>query len=759
MKTVLRAVSCSFLALAATSASAQTSANVVDIDDRGDNNRARVSNDLAGNVDNRVDIAFVGNSNDATVDQQGSENNVDLSHQGSLNRHLSRQIGYRNSVKLQQIGDENYSYVDQYLDPRIAVVGDRSVEVTQHGTANSSLVTQIHWDNEATVIQGLDGAQSVGASSTILQYSAGNVANVTMTGGGKDASNRSIIEQTRIDPIVTNNHADAVINGSENFSYLYQSGAEQRASHRQSGTQNTIVSRSTGNLHTNNVSQSGLRNSSNVIQVAGNGNTSNIMQNVGDSIVVLVQAGSNNNSSVLQNFGGNSAAVYQNGNFGVSSIGQDGAGNTARVAMTGLSDSSANSSVIVQNRVDGPNLNNSAEVFLFGSGNVSNIAQVGSNHVATVSLRGGGVPQGPDFRMQGNIASVYQRGQQGGHRAAIEAREAVGSYTRINQDGEDPVRMNDASVYHFGRYDQVTINQWVRFPGDRGATADVAVMGENGFIEINQFGNNQAFVTQGLGFENQLNITSYDSGGSPRNGVYRPNNEPFEGLNVVSASQYGNQNSASVWQEGARNRANLWQRSGAFGNSANINQGMQVADPGGINCWPRCQRTFDSLATIDQDGGFNNASITQYGARVGAITQHGESAIASIRQYGGAEAIIFQSMTTGISSQFAPASGRSTDQYYFAGGARPTQASIHQRAGAISARIEQHGRGQFALIEQTGANTASIWQGADATNATAVIIQTGSGNSYRIEQSVAGQYEHVTQSGTNNSVTTVVKRP
>ena len=77
----------------------------------------------------------------------------------------------------------------------------------------------------------------------------------------------------------------------------------------------------------------------------------------------------------------------------------------------------------------------------------------------------------------------------------------------------------------------------------------------------------------------------------------------------------------------------------------------------------------------------------------------------------------------------------------------------------LSARIEQRGRGQFALIDQNGFNKASILQDVNATNATAVITQSGSANVYNVVQTQAGQYINVSQTGTDNSITDVINRP
>jgi hypothetical protein len=136
--------------------------------------------------------------------------------------------------------------------------------------------------------------------------------------------------------------------------------------------------------------------------------------------------------------------------------------------------------------------------------------------------------------------------------------------------------------------------------------------------------------------------------------------------------------------------------------------------------------------------------------------------VASITQFrtASAEASILQTAGVGLSAAGDPSSGAVGDPSYFAGGSRAAEARIRQTGLAVTARIEQRGRGQYGFVDQSGANNmASILQDVNATNATAIITQTGSGNSYSVVQTQPGQYINVSQTGTNNSVTNVVTRP
>jgi hypothetical protein len=73
------------------------------------------------------------------------------------------------------------------------------------------------------------------------------------------------------------------------------------------------------------------------------------------------------------------------------------------------------------------------------------------------------------------------------------------------------------------------------------------------------------------------------------------------------------------------------------------------------------------------------------------------------------------------------------------------------------ANVEQQGLGQYAEINQNGrGNNAGILQGMGATNAVAIIQQTGDGNTFFITQSAPGQFQRVVQNGNNNANTTVI---
>jgi len=789
----------SFLALMAGAAFAQVTTvgtNRSEVQDSGRDNRAQVENSAEGNDRNSSLIEFLGNANRASTIQVGDDNNAATRASGDLNTAAIRQFGFRNRATLHQTGNGNGSSVDQYLDPRIDVVGDRIAFVAQLGDNNSSSVVQVAWNNNANVQQGTSNeTKSHGAVSTIYQFSAGNTATVTMVGGSSDAANRSHVEQTRIDPIVTNNNATVNVNGSFNLTYLFQAGARNTASHSMTGTQNTIIGKSYGNDVQSSVVQEGFRNFATVNQFAGVRNSSRVWQlngSAGDRQVYVLQAGSDNSSIVFQQLSQNTAFINQSGLGTESTIFQSGGGGFARVNLLDGSLGALNKSMIRQGVFREPlDTRLVADVTIRGLGNESDITQTGVRHVASVDIAGGGIgtrPNNSTLRM-GNSVSIEQNRallnnpppiNGAGHFARVQVglvpSGGIGTLTSIKQEGEHASIGNDAIVRQDGQFDAVGVLQRTRYAGvDGGAVANVAARGDSNSISLAQYGRQFAFVTQGFGRDSVLRIASYDASGSKEiffNGVSSgPVFVGPRGNNIVNAAQYGDQNTTDVWQEGTDNSATVWQKVGSSKNSAVFFQGRYVGDGNSIDgypCTPQCQFAYNSSASITQAGRFNWGFAIQYGrgSKIN-IEQYGSGAAfplitqASVYQYTGtAEASILQTEGVGPSSPGDPSSGAPGDPKYFAGGARSAEARIQQSGLDLSARIEQRGRGQRASIEQSGtANLASILQDANATNATAIITQSGSGNSYNVGQTQPGQYINVSQTGTNNSVTNVITRP
>jgi hypothetical protein len=785
----------SLIALMAGTAFAQVTivgANRSEVQDNGRDNKTLVEQATQDSDRNSSLIVFDGSGNRATVGQVGFDNGSTSRHQGSNNTSAVRQLGFRNSATLLQVGNGNGSSIDQYLDPGVGRYPDRVAVVEQRGNANSSSVVQVNGSNTATVRQGTATEASNGGVSTIYQFSSGNTATVTMVGGSPDAANRSHVEQTRIDPVFTNNDATVNISGSFNLSYLYQVGARNIASHTATGTQNTIVGKSYGNSLTSSVSQAGYRNFVTVNQFAGDRNFSKVEQRDdganfgpgGDRQVYVSQGGSDNSSTVIQRFSQNAVVVNQQGAGTVTDIFQNGAGNFARANLLNGSLDALNKSTILQewdqNNVDTRHI---ADQTIRGLGNESSISQRGVRHVASVDMAGGGVGMDDATRRRGNSVAVVQDPRLAnspsgpalygaGHAARVQVGllqgGGVGTVTSITQSGQHSNIGNDAVVRQDGQYDRVTVSQSIGFvEAEGGAVANVATRGLLNQVTINQFGRQFAFVTQGFGRESSFTSTSYGSGGR-RNGFLMG---PGIGNNSINASQYGDRNTASVGQEGSFNGTTIWQTIGSSDNSISVIQGIrtfQAPEGFGQACSFGCEMAGNSTAAATQSGRFNSASITQYsGASHATINQIGTGS-SGLRNAAGivqfrttsAEASILQAAGVGPSAAGDPASGAVGDPSYFAGGARAAEARIRQTGLAVSGRIEQRGRGQYAFIDQSGVNNfASILQDVDATNATAIITQSGSGNSYNVVQTQPGQYINVSQTGTNNSATNVVARP
>jgi hypothetical protein len=786
-------------------ASAQTTFNGTNrstVNDSGVNNQATVSNATPGNDNNVSVITFEGRDNRATVDQVGDDNSSTSSHVGDSNTSRLRQTGIRNTASLLQAGNGNSSNIDQHLDPSIAFVEGRSAVVEQRGSNNGSILTQINRNNSATVLQGSAEIASQSGSSQIFQFSASNIARVSMLEGSAAAPNTSVIEQNRIDPTETRNFADVSIRGFGNGSNVLQMGQDSSTTIAQLGRDNRSRSSTIGNGSRSVVRQTGNGNSVSLNQADGDRNSSSIDQHLDPSIAIVgnrqasvEQHGSDNSSTLTQVNADNRATVVQGvvepgrrllsqGN--ISQILQFSAANTARVFMFDGSVQAPNKSVVEQTRIDPIVTRSLADVSIRGFGNESNIFQAGNEHVAELSMLGGGA--GVDAATQrrlGNTSFIVQSSSFKGHSARVSIgtnvpQQGVGTVNRIEQRGDHRTISNDAIVWQRGQFTSLDIRQRIRgAQDDGGSLADIAQSGTLNAISVAQIGRHSAAVTQGLGQNSRLTLTQYDSGGGPRAGVpddgtrlFSPG-DVYRGNNSFLAAQYGDRNRIEGWQEGSDLSVTVWQKLGSSDNLLSLNQGRRNPQAG--------QFAFTSSATVTQDGRFNVSEVNQYSRDAGiTVEQFGTGSAelpnrVTVRQFSlNGFVNVLQTAGVGPSSTGDPASGNSADQnrqatgdpsapadpFYFAGGARSAEAIIFQSTTNSTATIEQRGRGQFASIEQLGTNNqASILQDVGATNATAVIRQEGSGNSYSVTQTRPGQYIAVSQTGTNNSVTNVVERP
>jgi len=426
-----------------------------------------------------------------------------------------------------------------------------------------------------------------------------------------------------------------------------------------------------------------------------------------------------------------------------------------------------------------------------GFGNESAVSQNGVDLLAGVSILGGATASGgqadPETgRTNGNRSSISQTGK--GLTAAVSAgalRNLPGrgnlstiEQTNANYSGETRPG-HTALVWQRGLFETNLIRQAdgsstrpVQQPvnyrdGSRGqAFADVSQSGERSFAEVQQFADNFARVTQGLGSRGRVRIEQVDAGDYEVTIAAEPGSSP-RAFNRADVAQYGDNNALDLAQDSVGATAVVFQRRGSSFNSAVIAQGVRNAetqDPN--NPTPTRNETFSLFTDVTQGGTRNLADIGQWGVSLRAVVDQSGSGTASmpnrvqIRQRGrGNSAFAEQSGTVGPSAAGSPSSGQAGDEFFFAGGARSAEIAIIQSNIGNSATVTQLGTGQLARIEQTGPrNRGSILQEAGATNATAVIRQSGSDNSYSVTQTQPGQYLLVRQTGSNNSVTDVVRR-
>lgn len=524
-----------------------------------------------------------------------------------------------------------------------------------------------------------------------------NTSDITQTGTG----NQAAIENNQAGN--RENRSVAVQNGFANSLTVLQVGTFNRSDGTQTGDENTYVHTQTGDFHEAATRQSSNRGASAVRQV-GQSNRASVEQ----------RGGNRNYSQVAQG-----VEVADADFFNALSATTARAGNDNRVTVLQVGNDLASS---IRQRASATGVaagNNIAEVTQRGRFNISNIFQ----------------------ESRGNTATVYQF--EGG---AVETDRNSTTITQGNTgatSGANPLSNNRASV---------------------------AVSGQDNAATLVQDGRgNVGEVTQGIGRGNRTEI-SQTGFGTP---------------NRAAVAQYGNANRVTIVQDANGANADIWQQAGVTAASGNneavVRQGTGAtgSDPFSAaffgNGAPTGAATGSQRVDITQGNNPGTASwnvvqILQDGLDVTAtVTQGGTGSsalpnIVRIAQQGGSagtnSAIAIQRAGTGPSAADAAATGDPGDPFYFAGGARSAEINILQSGSGNQATIEQRGLGQFGRIEQGpgSGNVASILQEAAATNATAVIVQTGSNNSYSVTQDQANQYIHVSQTGNGNSVTDVIRR-
>ena len=746
--------------------------NVVTVDQLGDDNRSFV--DITGNT-NTVDHDQAGDENFASTTINGSNNRSDIEQRDENSSATVSITGNRNTSSVLQGastgdagGGASLASGGQNNVATILLRGNNlSSSVTQGGT-NATGATG--GDNSATVdlssaVATVTTAGVATQSSTITQSSRGNTARVVIREGATSADdfNSSAITQnntlfsggsttgtfTSGAPTATNNPrsdnvADNSIAGVGNRVVVNQDGVQNfsSASVSRGGTGATSgtpaafnglavpANRRAGNDVT--VTQSG-RNLSSQIAVGGReaaqgrGNQLALTQR-GTSTGATTDASGTTTGGVATTTAGeegrnHSATVYQFGQLGRIDITQEN--NTASTAVT---------------------TSNTAGV---QSGSVADVSQ--SSFAGTVTLRQSGTNTA--FLSQGGGAADTGSNTSGNNVLTVSQIDA-GDLASTSTGSTDPfggtgtttpgeTRSNIVLASQAGRFNTATVNQ-------NASNASASVFqrrgSTNATVLINQgtgagFGSVAAPSATAVGASANLTadveqggrgtIDIRQDGGSLRARVNQ-NNSDFSGAgnetgatpSVAQISQISVFNSALVNQTGSSNSATVDQRSS--GTSALVNR-----------------------VTITQAGGSVNGANTATARQISAATALQSGTTAGSGVSGGTAAV---------------AAGPSGDPDARAAGARSAEIVISQTNNATatssnngpnSATVEQRGAGQYGEITQNGRNnTAGILQEAGATNAVAIIRQTGFGNAFFITQTAPGQFFRVTQDGSGNNVVT-----
>ncbi len=628
------------------------------------------------------------------------------------------------------------------------------------------------------------------------QIGTGNVANVDNTAEGNLGNSSTVIQNGNF------NTATVFQRELFNLSFIQQVGSSNEAVHQQSGTSNSADTREIGDSLKSAVAQVGTSNAATVMQ-AGASNISTVRQGY---ILDAAHPDGEFRATVL-----NSATVDQNGYGLASEIGQRGASTSAPAANSNTAtvfqrSTTFTSSVQQTSRIIQESRGNFAEVFQFEgdaatpnsiaitqrnssatvatglSSNWASVAQEGAGHTSTVTQDG--FRSSATVRMQGggtattsaNQVSITQSGDDltASYRLRpLTSSGAVGNTAMVQQSGTN----HTTDVYQFGSADSATISQSNGVDtgtyGSGGSARGQIFLSQNAVgdsASINQSGDNFADVTQAFGSGSSTAITQTDAG--ELSGA--------RGRNSVIVSQYGLANGTTVAQNAIAASATTWQQVGSSANALTIGQGtggtglISTTGVTGFAAGPTGSGSSQLSADVIQAGTRNEATVYQDGTSLtAAVSQYGSGNsafknLAFVSQTGFSNsAITHQATGVGPSSAGDPPSGNSSadngggaaDEFYFPGGARSAEINILQTNSGNVASAYQYGRGQVARIEQSGNNNvAGIRQGSEATNATAVIRQSGDSNTYYVDQVMAGQYILVAQTGVNNVATNVQQR-
>jgi hypothetical protein len=537
MRTRLLPIGISFAALAAASAAAQTTTDAAGNTESiqcSVGSSCDVDNQVTGNDRNNGTVEANGTENDALITQRGDDNSSLIRISGNVHDAEITQQGIGHFGQIIQTGDDQNSAIFQGAFANSATVSQvgsgmssgivqgsffgltppvasgNVVSVSQNGTGLNSTIDQYAPprtgsanENSATVIQ--TGVQS---SSSIAQFSSGNVAIVRMAEGSpfvdfrRTGENRSTVRQeggsSASNPL-TGNYADVAIRGEQNSSEVRQAGLQHRAIVSMLGGAagltssapvdpagagrtlpadrplgNNSYAEQTGRGNSFEISSGGAANAS---TANGRGNSSHVIQR----------------NDVLAN--GHRSTVYQRGFFDSVAITQiDNSATTAQTVTNSNGIQSASSADVSQ-----LSFNSSATIRQSGTnsaivtqGTNRNVApntptELGGNNTITIQQTDAGdATTGGVTSIQSNFAEVAQYGRQNN---ASVTQDALDARATVFQ----PVgsRGNNATIYQGtgpGTNGSAT-------PGTganaRNLAADVVQSGRGSSATITQLGLNQ----------------------------------------------------------------------------------------------------------------------------------------------------------------------------------------------------------------------------------------------------------------------------
>lgn len=541
-------VAASLIALA-TGAQAQNT-NTNEVSQTGTDNILKVDNARAGNDNNgsiavqngRANNGFVlqiGDFNASQVSQIGDENVIVHTQEGNFhqaesyqtgdgNRSAIRQRGDSNSAQVTQTGDRNLSQIAQGVDAGSNSDYDSpgffntDAGVSRAGNSNRATVSQVGDDLVSTIRQRA-GASGVaangniarvtqrggGSSSTIVQESRGNIADVFQYEGGTAAATRNTVaitqqnsSATAANNPVSANRANVAISGQGNSTTLTQNGLNNNARVSQGlGQLNTVQIAQVGidGTNTATVGQYGV---SNAITIGQNSvtATANVWQQPGPAS----SRSSNNSAEIQQGTGTTGSAPFSSGFFGSTAP----SGNQTRNLAVS----------VVQGNGSGP-----------ASWNVAQVRQDGTDLAASVQQAGTGVSGLP------NIVKIAQQGGGAGANRAVALQGAgVGPSAAT-----DPASGQVGDPYFFAGGARSAEINILQSGSSNSATIEQRGRGQFARIEQGPGSGNLASILQDVGATNATAIIQQTGSNNSYNVVQTAAGQ------YVTVSQTGNNNTVT----------------------------------------------------------------------------------------------------------------------------------------------------------------------------------------------------------------------